>query len=184
HRLLRDNRAHTVQHSPGAASVPAANFLYAQAPRDGTVFGSFSRNIPSQARMGQANIEVDPRRFNWLGGTSLPARGCVRWMTVPIRTPADLFTHEFIVAGAGAGASLSILPRVFNLVRGTKLRVVQGCKGASDIVLAIERGELQGPCACYGQFRAYEQVLRDANLVFFCRAEEALFPEHPDVPST
>ena len=172
-----------VQNMPAAASVPAANFLYAQAPRDGTVFGSFSRNIPSQARMGQANIEADPRRFNWLGGTSLPARGCVRWMTVPIRTPADLFTHEFIVGGAGAGSSLSILPSVFNHVLGTKFRVVQGYKGTSDIVLAIERGELQGACASYGQFRTYEQLLRDGKLVFFLRAEETPIPKLPDVPS-
>jgi tripartite-type tricarboxylate transporter receptor subunit TctC len=36
-----------VQNMPSAASIAAANFLYAQAPRDGTVFGSFSRNMPS-----------------------------------------------------------------------------------------------------------------------------------------
>src|SRR5262249_9051674 len=78
-----------VQNMPSAASIAAANFLYAQAPRDGTVFGSFSRNMPSQALMGQANVEADPRRFNWLGATSLPARVCVRWVTAPIRTPAD-----------------------------------------------------------------------------------------------
>src|SRR5262249_44718774 len=40
-----------VQNMPPAASIAAANFLYAQAPRDGTVFASFSRNMPSQALM-------------------------------------------------------------------------------------------------------------------------------------
>src|SRR5262249_13729089 len=48
-----------VQNMPAAASIAAANFLYAQAPRDGTVFGSFSRNVPSQALMGQMNVEAD-----------------------------------------------------------------------------------------------------------------------------
>jgi len=56
-----------VQNMPAAASIAAANFLYAQAPRDGTVFGSFSRNVPSQARMGQANVSADPRLFNLWG---------------------------------------------------------------------------------------------------------------------
>jgi tripartite-type tricarboxylate transporter receptor subunit TctC len=172
-----------VQNMPAAASVPAANFLYAQAPRDGTVFGSFSRNVPSQARMGQANVDVDPRRFNWLGATSLPARVCVRWVTAPIRTPADLFTQEFIVGGAGVGSAPSILPTVFNHVLGTKFRVIQGYKGTSDIVLAMERGELQGACASYGQFRTYEQIIRDGKLIFFVRAEETPIPEVPDVPS-
>jgi tripartite-type tricarboxylate transporter receptor subunit TctC len=172
-----------VQNMPAAASIAAANFLYAQAPRDGTVFGSFSRNVPSQALMGQANVDVDPRRFNWLGATSLPARVCVRWFTAPVRTPADLFTQEFIVGGAGAGSALSILPTVFNHVLGTKFRIVQGYKGTTDTVLAMERGEVQGACASYGQFRIYEQLVRDGKLVFLLRAEEAPIPELPAVPS-
>src|SRR5262249_51427498 len=61
-----------VQNMPAAASIALANFIYNQAPRDGTVIGSFSRNFASQARMGQPNIEADPRRYNWLGGYSLP----------------------------------------------------------------------------------------------------------------
>src|ERR1700723_982096 len=59
-----------VQNLPQAASVVAANFLYAQAPRDGTVFGSFSRNIVNDALTGVPNVALDPRRFIWLGATS------------------------------------------------------------------------------------------------------------------
>src|SRR6202050_5556055 len=59
-----------VQNMPQAASVAAANYLYAQAPRDGTVFGSFSRNIVNDALTAQPNVEIDPRRMNWLGATS------------------------------------------------------------------------------------------------------------------
>jgi tripartite-type tricarboxylate transporter receptor subunit TctC len=171
------------QNMPAAASIPAANYLYAQAPRDGTVFGSFSRNVPSQARMGQANLEVDPRRFSWLGATSLPARVCVRTPDASVKTPADLFTRELIVGGAGAGSSLSILPTVFNHVLGTKIRLVLGYKGTGDVVLAMERGEVQGACASYGQFRVYEQLIHDGKVVFLLRAEESPIPEIPDVPS-
>ena len=172
-----------VQNMPAAASIAAANFLSAQAPRDGTVLGSFSRNVPSQALMGQANLEADPRRLIWLGATSLPARVCVRWVTAPIKSPADLFTQEFIVGGAGPGSALSILPTVFNHVLGTRFRLILGYKGTTDTVLAMERGEVQGACASYGQFRIYEQLIRDGKLVFLLRAEESPIPEIPDVPS-
>ena len=171
------------QNMPQAASITAANFLYSQAPRDGTVFGSFSRNVPSQARMGQANVTADPRLFNWLGATSLPSRVCVAYGNAPVKTAADLFTHELIVAGSGAGSSLSILPTVFNHVLGTKFRVIQGYKGTTDTILAMERGEVQGACASYGQFRIYEQLIRDGKLVFLLRAEETPIPEIPEVPS-
>jgi tripartite-type tricarboxylate transporter receptor subunit TctC len=171
------------QNMPQAASITAANFLFSQAPRDGTVLGSFSRNVPSQARMGQANVTADPRLFNWLGATSLPSRVCVAFGTSPVKTPADLLTKELIVAGSGAGSSLSILPTVFNHVLGTKFRVIEGYKGTTEAVLAMERGEVQGVCATYGQFRTYEQLFRDGKLRFILRSEEAAIPELKDVPS-
>src|ERR1700733_801716 len=99
-----------VQNMPQAASVAAANYLYAQAPHDGTVLGSFSRNIVNDALTAQPNVEIDPRRMNWLGATSRPARVCVRWYTAPVKTPADLFDQEFIVGAAGAPSSPAILP--------------------------------------------------------------------------
>ena len=172
-----------VQNLPQAASVAAANYLYTQAPRDGTVLGSFSRNIVNDALTAQPNVEIDPRRINWLGATSRPARVCVRWYTAPVKTPADLFTTEFIVGAAGATSSLAILPTVLNKVLGTKFRIVQGYQGMGDSMLAVERGELQGVCASYQQFRISEQLIKDGKLTFLLRAEEAPIPAIPDLPS-
>src|SRR6266566_7657816 len=73
-----------VQNMTAAASVAAANYVYAQAPHDGTVIGTFSRNFPSQALMGQPNIEADPRRMQWLGATSFPGRICTAWVSAPV----------------------------------------------------------------------------------------------------
>jgi tripartite-type tricarboxylate transporter receptor subunit TctC len=182
-RHIPGNPMIVVSNMPAASSVAAANFLYGQAPRDGSVFGSFSRNIPSQALMGQANLKVDPRKYNWLGGTALPGRVCVAWHTAKVRTPADLLTQELIVGGGGAGTSLSIVPTVFNHVLGTKFRVVEGYKGTTDAVLAMERGEVQGVCATYGQFRVYEQLIKQGKLRFILRAEEAPIADIPDVAS-
>jgi tripartite-type tricarboxylate transporter receptor subunit TctC len=172
-----------VQNLPQAASVAAANYLYAQAPHDGTVFGSFSRNIVNDALTGESNVALDPRRFNWLGATSHPARVCARWFTAPVKTPADLFTHEFIVGAAGATSSLAILPTVLNKVLGTKFHIVEGYQGMGDTVLAVQRGEVQGVCASYAQFRIASQLVHDGKLLFLLRAEQSPIAELPDVPS-
>ena len=172
-----------VQNMPQAASVAAANYLYAQAPRDGTVFGSFSRNIVNDALTGEPNVAVDPRRLIWLAATSHPARVCVRWFTAPVKTPADLFTQEFIVGAAGATSSLAILPTVLNKVLGTKFRIVEGYQGMGDAMLAVQRGEVQGMCASFAQFRIADQLVHDGKLTFLLRAEQAPIPEIPDVPS-
>jgi tripartite-type tricarboxylate transporter receptor subunit TctC len=172
-----------VQNMPQAASIVAANYLYVRAPRDGTVLGSISRNFASQALMGQQNITADPRHLTWLGATSFPGRICVAASTAPVKTPEDLFAHELIVGSIGAGASTSILPTVINRVLATKFRIIEGYRGTQDVILAIERGEVQGVCASFGQFRSHERLFRDGKLRIIFRAEETAMPEIPDVPS-
>ena len=171
------------QNMTAASSVVAANYVYGQAPRDGSVIGTFSRNIPNQSLMGQSNIEADPRRFNWLGATSLPGRICAAWHMAPVKSVADLLKQELIVGSSGSGTSNSILPTVANHVLGTKFRIIEGYRGSQDVILAIERGEVQGLCATTGQFRPAERLFKDGKLRVLFRSEEAPLPEFPDVPS-
>lgn len=118
------------------------------------MFGSFSRNIPSQAVIAKMNIEADPRKFGWLGGSSLPGRVCMVAGKSAVKTPADLFTKELIVAGSGAGSSLSIVPTALNNILGTKFKVVEGYQGSAAAMLALERGEVEGICHAHGVFQS------------------------------
>jgi tripartite-type tricarboxylate transporter receptor subunit TctC len=172
-----------VQNMTQAASVVAANYVYVQAPRDGTVIGTFSRNFPSQAMMGQPNIEADPRRFIWLGATSFPGRVCTAAAGAAVKTTGDLFRTELIVGGSGAASTLSIVPTVINHVLGTKFRIIEGYKAAQNVLLAIERGELEGVCSSYSQFRTYDRLFREGKLRILFRVEEAVIPDIPDVHS-
>jgi len=172
-----------VQNMTAAASVAAANYVFNQAPRDGTVFGTFSRNFPGQALMGQPNIEANPRRMQWLGATSFPARVCTSWHTSGVQNATDLFGRELIVGGSGAASTLSIVPTVLNHVLGTKFRVIEGYKAAQDVLIAIERGELAGVCSSYSQFRSFDRLFREGKLRILFRVEEAAIPDRPDVPT-
>jgi tripartite-type tricarboxylate transporter receptor subunit TctC len=172
-----------VQNMPQAAALAAANYMYIRAARDGTVIGSISRNLPSQAAMGLPHIDADPRRFNWLGATSFPGRICVASDKAPVKTAADIFDKELIIGSVGVGSSTSIVPTVLNRVLGTKFKLIEGYRGAQDIVLAIERGEVQGACASMGQFRSHERLFKDGRLVPLFRAEQSAIAELPDLPS-
>jgi tripartite-type tricarboxylate transporter receptor subunit TctC len=172
-----------VQAMPAAASVVATNYLYAHAARDGSVVGSFSRNIPNQAILGQSNLEADPRRFFWLGAASLPSRVCLAARGSGIQTAADVFSREFVVGGSGAGSSLSIVPTTLNRVLGARFRVVEGYQGPPDAWLAMERGEIQGVCASINQFASRLEEIRSGRVRILFRAEETPIPDFPDVPS-
>ena len=66
---------------------------------------------------------------------------------------------------------------------GAKFRIIEGYKGTQEIVLAVERGELEGSCASLGQYRSAERMFRDGTLRVLLRAEETAIAEFPDTPS-
>jgi tripartite-type tricarboxylate transporter receptor subunit TctC len=171
-----------VQNLPTAASIMAANTLYNSAPKDGTVFGSFSRNLPSQAVVGHPSLQVDMRRFAWLGAVSQPSRVCVSWHTSPVKRAEDAFEHELIVPGGGASSGLSIVPMIINYALGTKFRIVEGYRAFPDAMLALQRGEVAGICNTYSQIVAHEELVRDRKLnVLFYSEETGARPEIPSI---
>jgi tripartite-type tricarboxylate transporter receptor subunit TctC len=173
-----------VQNMPGASTFVAANYLYNVAPRDGAVFGSFSRNLVSQAVLGRETLKVDPRQFGCIGASSYPSPVCVATISSQVAKVGQLFHRELIVAGAGPGSSLSIVPTVLNRVLGTKFRVVEGYKGAADAIIALERGEVQGICHTYSLFgTSHAELISSGKLRILLHAEEGFLPEAPDVAS-
>jgi tripartite-type tricarboxylate transporter receptor subunit TctC len=128
------------------------------------------------------NIEADPRKFIWLGATSFPGRVCVRSGDAPVKTAAEVFQSELLIGGAGAGSSTSIVPTVINRVLGTKFKLIEGYRGAGDILIAIDRGEVHGVCMSLGQFRTSQQKFKEGKLSYLLRAEESPLPG-VDAPS-
>src|SRR3954469_4267903 len=61
-----------IQNMPGAGSLRGANFIYNAAPKDGTAFGTFARNIPLIGLLQKTNqnVQFDPLKFPWLGSSA------------------------------------------------------------------------------------------------------------------
>lgn len=58
----------TVQNMPGAASLRATNFIYASAPKDGSIFGTVARDVGLIGLVGDSkSVQLDPLRFTWIG---------------------------------------------------------------------------------------------------------------------
>ena len=167
-RHIPGNPTVVVQNLPGAASIQAANMLYNTAPKDGTVFGSFSRNLPSQSVVGHPSLQLDMRRFEWLGVISRPSRVCVSWHTSKVKRAEDVFERELIVPGGGASSGQSIVPMILNHALNTKFRIVEGYR-LPDGLLALQRGEVDGICIPHSLIVDHEDWIRDrkVNLLFY-----------------
>src|SRR5262249_50479321 len=143
-QFLPGEPAVTVQNMPGAGSILMANYLYAQAPRDGTVIALGGGSIAPAALFGASGVRFDSRRFGWIGSMNSQKGVAVAWRDAPIRRASDLFEREFVVSGAGANADSVIFPNAVNRVLSTRFKVISGYQGSAEMVLAMERGEVQG----------------------------------------
>lgn len=153
-----------VENMPGAGSLVATNHLFNRAPRDGTVLGSVSRNIPNYAFAKKANANFDPLKFNWIGSPEMTHRGCFARTDAGIRSPADLYERELLVGTDGAGTSLSEMPVLLKNLLGMRFRTVDGYKGSTDVVLAMQRNEVQGICQTITAFAQSAQPMLDSGL--------------------
>jgi tripartite-type tricarboxylate transporter receptor subunit TctC len=153
-----------VENMPGAGSLVATNHLYNRAAQDGTVLGTVSRNIPHYAFAKKPNAMFDPLKFNWIGSPEMTNRGCYARSDVGVDRTEDLYQRELLVGTDGAGTSLSELPVLLRNLLGMKFRTVDGYKGSSDVVLAMQRGEVGGICQTVTGFSQSAQAQLDSGL--------------------
>lgn len=139
-----------VQNMPGAGSLASANHLYNVAPKDGTVIGMFSRgNAMYPLLEGQA--QFDALKFGWIGSSQKETSLVLTWATTPFKTLEDIRRSEVVVGATGAGADSIVYAQALNALVGTKMRIVTGYPGNNEVMLAMERGEVQGaPSASIG----------------------------------
>ena len=144
----------TVENMPGAGEIVATNYLYNAANKDGTVLLMTERSLPYLYLLGEPNIRFDPTKFNWIGSPEQSNRVCVAMQGAKVQKAADLFEYELVVGGDGAGSAVSNTPLLLSKLLGMKFKLIEGYSSAAHIVLAMERGELQGICQTLAGLRA------------------------------
>ena len=171
-----------VENMPGAGGLKAANYLYQVAPKDGSTFGTFARGVVIGPLFGQGAF--DATKFSWIGSVTDDVNVCLSWHTSQVKTWNDVMTKPFTVAGQGPQADPNVYANLVKNLFGAPISVVNGYPGSNEIVLAMERGEVDGVCALsYGTARTTldEKIKnKDINIVFQAGLKKAA--DLPDVP--
>jgi tripartite-type tricarboxylate transporter receptor subunit TctC len=130
----------------GAGSLRLANWLYSAAPKDGSAIGTIGRGTPFDPLLARPGTQFEAVKYSWVGSANNEVSVCVSSSRSGVVVFDDMKTKEIIVGAAGVSSDDDQFPRVINGVFGTKMRVVSGYPGGNDVVLAIERGEVNGRC--------------------------------------
>lgn len=131
-----------VQNMPGAGSFLAVKYLHDVAPKDGTAFAVVSQTMPLDVVLSNRN-DVNVSALSYVGrlvdGTDIG----IGAPGAPFQTYADARQREIVVGSTTGASPAYLVPAALVAHGGAKFKIVSGYSGSSEIVLAMERNEVQ-----------------------------------------
>jgi tripartite-type tricarboxylate transporter receptor subunit TctC len=169
---------------PGAGHLRAANFLFTQAAKDGTVIGTIIPGFLTAQVLEGSGAKFDASKFNWLGSTSYSTQTVYVWKTSSVRSVEDAKSREVVMGATGASSYAALYPTVMNNVLGTRFKVIPGYKSSAEINLALQRGEVEGRAGNnWNSLKAENgEWLKDGSVRLIAQIGPKRDPELGDVP--
>jgi len=169
---------------PGVGSLKAANYLYKQAARDGSVLGVISQGTALQQVLKHRAVRFDARRFNWIGRLTSAVECTIVWHTIPVKTIADARKRVTVIGATSPRSSTDTNHKLMNALAGTKFKVVLGYKGTTGSMLAMERGEVEGSLAVVQNLLVQKpQWIKDKKISVLVQYSTKRHPAFPNVPT-
>jgi tripartite-type tricarboxylate transporter receptor subunit TctC len=145
-RFIPGNPTVIVQNIPGAGSNRAASYVALNAPKDGTVIGAVQAIAVTQTLLSDQPVPHDPSKLIMIGSANSSVFFCVVRSDAPVKSFAETFDKEAIIGTSSEGATLRDYPVMLINLLGVKMRLIGGYAGSREIMIAIERNEVQGMC--------------------------------------
>jgi tripartite-type tricarboxylate transporter receptor subunit TctC len=129
---------------PGAAHLLATNHVFNVAKPDGLTLLAANPNVAIAQLSKVEQVRFDVRKFNWIGssgadGVALSVRADLPYKTFDDLRKAD---RELVAGTTGPGSNAHDFPLLLKEFAGAKLKLVSGYPANSDVLLAVERKEV------------------------------------------
>jgi tripartite-type tricarboxylate transporter receptor subunit TctC len=133
-----------VQQMPGAAHLLATNHVFNIAKPDGLTLLAANPNVAIAQLSKVEQVRFDVRKFQWLGSSGADGVAFSIRADLPYKTFEDLrkADRELIAGTTGPGSNAHDFPLLLKEFAGAKLKLVSGYPANSDVLLALERKEV------------------------------------------
>ncbi|MCC6886963.1 MAG: hypothetical protein IT536_00280 [Hyphomicrobiales bacterium] len=146
-RHIPGNPSVVAKNMPGAGGARAAGFLSKIAPKDGTVIANLMPgSVIGPLLDPKAERLFDPTAVQYLGNVNNGTRVCISDSRSKLRTFADARKIKAVFGGVSTNDSTRDYGYMHRKTSGAAWDVVPGYKGTAELVLALERGEVDGFC--------------------------------------
>jgi len=145
-----------VQNMPGASSVIAANHIYSVAKPDGLTIGTFNNATVVAQLIKVEGVRFDLTKYAWLGSAASDAVILSVRADLPYKTADDLRkVKQFVVGTTGPGSSTHDFPALLDEFAGFDFKLVPGYSSSADVMLALERKEVDGRAGSYDSIKPF-----------------------------
>ena len=139
-----------IQNMPGANSIISANHVYSVAKPDGLTIGTFNNALVTAQLIKVEGVRFDLTKFAWIGSVASDAVILVIRSDLPYKTVDEMRkVKEIVIGTTGPGSSTHDFPSILKEFAGLNLKLVSGYSSSADVMLAIERKEVDGRAGSY-----------------------------------
>jgi tripartite-type tricarboxylate transporter receptor subunit TctC len=146
-----------VQNMPGANSIISANHVYSVAKPDGLTIGTFNRNLVLAQLTSVPGVKFDMTRFAWIGSAATESTVLAIRSDLPYKSFEELRKggKTVVIGATGPGANTYDFPLLLKELLGVDLKIVSGYSSSSDIMLALERKEVDARAGSYSSLQSF-----------------------------
>jgi tripartite-type tricarboxylate transporter receptor subunit TctC len=172
---------------PGASGRRALSYVATVAPADGMTIGIIGRNAHFDKLMhgkSRKSVNVDATKMVWLGSANSEVSLCVSWRASGIKNLKDAGTKGMVIGSSGPNATDTLMARILNQIADTKIKVILGYPGSTEVHLAMERGEVTGRCGLgwASIVSRYYRWIKNKKINLLVQLANKKHPELPNVP--
>jgi tripartite-type tricarboxylate transporter receptor subunit TctC len=175
-----------VENMTGAGSLIAANHVFKVAKPDGLTIGHFIGGLFLGQVLGQAGVEFDARKFEFIGAPISDHVICALTKASGITSVEKWMASKTPLKMGGLAPGTSTpdnATRILKAALGLPIQMVTGYKGTADVRLAADSGELAGGCWGWDSVSVtWRKALETGDAVVVLQAARRNHPDLPNIP--
>jgi tripartite-type tricarboxylate transporter receptor subunit TctC len=147
HRHIPGTPNFVVQNMPGAGGALVNEFIARIGPKDGTAIAiTMPGSLLLPLTMDATKFRYDPKELGFIGNADSGTRICLVRTKTGIKSFEDVQKRKVTMGSTAPGGAMFDYAKLKAVLLNAQFNIVSGYKGANDVLLGIEREELDGLC--------------------------------------